>query len=228
MTGSGPSPTTRGYLAERWALWKTQVVWTGHTEWVYHPFVDANQWGYEIERPGLDRFVQDYLRSSAANDYLYGGPLYEVWVYLALTVVGAGYLFDRRPSREVLGWACLASLAYAATILVGAMGVGYRLLYPSVVVALILVVVAAADAVRLLVGAVTRLGSRADGRAGPGRRGARSDEPVAELTVEELLDPVGVSATGGEGHELPTPGGGGQGGDAEQPVERLHGQLGRA
>lgn len=136
----------RGYMAIRLELWKTQVAWTGKTEWIYHPFVDPNPWGYEVSNPSLDEPLQDYLQSTA-DQYLRGGPLYEVWVYLAFTVLGLGYLRHGDPARQVLGWCCFASLVYQATIFVGAMGVGYRLTYPSVVVVLAVAVVGLRDVV---------------------------------------------------------------------------------
>jgi hypothetical protein len=134
-----------GYLAVRWSLWEQQMAWSGKTEWVYHPYVDPNPWGYQIAHPSLDERLQAYLRL-ANDDSMRGGPVYEVWVYMLVTALGVLYLRHRSPERQLVGWLCVASLVYQVTIFAAAMGVGYRLTYPSVVLALAVILIALADA----------------------------------------------------------------------------------
>ncbi len=144
----------RGYLAIRYQLWTQQIAWRANTEWIYHPGVDPNEWGYTIANPSLDEQLQRYLRASASNPQLTGGPLYEIWIYLLVTAMGLAYLGHGRRDRQMLGWLCLASLAYQATIFLGAMGIGYRLTYPAVVLSLPIALVGALDVIRwALVGA---------------------------------------------------------------------------
>lgn len=134
-----------GYLRARMSMYLAHASLTHRTEWVYHPVVDPNPWGYEVAHPRANHALQRYLRHFALNDQLEGGVVHTVWPYLAVTIFGLGYLSARRRSRRLFGWLCAASLVYQATIFVGAMGIGYRFAYPSVVLALVVATVACRD-----------------------------------------------------------------------------------
>lgn len=125
-----------------------QLAWDGRSDWVYHPAVDANRWGYHFVNPGLQEPIDDYLRAFAANDYLQGGWVHELWAYVLVTIGGLAYFASRDRARQTLAWFCLGSLGYQATILVATMGVAYRLGLLSVILALVVASVAVADLVR--------------------------------------------------------------------------------
>ena len=134
-----------GYLAFRFEMLRTQVAWENKADWVYHPQIDANPWGYHFVNPDLQQPMDGYLRLFAANDYLQGGWIYEIWVYLLITIAGLGFFASRNPQRKLLALFCVGSLGYQATIFFATMGVGYRLTFPSVVLSLVVVAVGLGD-----------------------------------------------------------------------------------
>ena len=138
------------YLASRSKMELTQLAWDNKTAWIYHPQIDPNPWGYHFINPELQESMDEYLRASAANDYLQGGWIYEVWIYLLITLLGIGYLASGRHQHKLLGLFCFGSIAYHATIFFAIMGVEYRFAFPTVVLSLVVVAVATADLVRLV------------------------------------------------------------------------------
>ena len=83
----------------------------------------------------------------AANDALDGGVVHTVWLYLLVLVAGLAYLWSTRPLYRCLGWIVLSCLLYQASLFFGLMGAAYRLNIHCVVVALVVLAVAGADAI---------------------------------------------------------------------------------
>ncbi len=133
------------YLKVRWVLWERQIGLHTPAWWVYQPGISPNLWGYQTANPTLDAPLQHYLQAGVVDDVNGGGTLYKPWFYLLITVAGLFHLRHKRTGRQLLGWGCLASLAYQGTVFFGAMGADYRMVYPSVVLAMVLIMVAMVD-----------------------------------------------------------------------------------
>lgn len=133
------------YLKVRWVLWERQMALHTPAWWVYQPGISSNRWGYETANPTLDAPLQQFLQAGVVDDVNGGGNLYKPWFYLAVTMAGLFHLRQRETARQLLGWGCLASLAYQGTVFFGAMGADYRMVYPSVVLAVVLIVVGFVD-----------------------------------------------------------------------------------
>jgi len=128
------------YLQGRWHIWTRQIGWSGHTWWFFHPYVDPNPWGYEIEHRTADRYVQHYLRWFDSGPWLDGGDLLRPWPYLLMAALGLLFLRSSRPQRRFVGWLCVGAIGYEVTVFVGAMGVQYRYSLPVVITGLLVVV----------------------------------------------------------------------------------------
>ncbi|MFN0029648.1 MAG: hypothetical protein ACKV2O_21045 [Acidimicrobiales bacterium] len=144
------------YLQVRWALWERQLAFHSPAWWVYQPGITTNPWGYTTANPTLDEPLQRYLQAGVVDGVNGGGFLYTPWFYVLITMVGLAYLRHKHSGRALLGWACLASLVYQATVFFGAMGTDYRMVYPSVVVAVVVLVVAAVDLKAKITGRTAR------------------------------------------------------------------------
>lgn len=124
------------YLRGRWKTWTRQIGWSGHVWWIFHPYVDPNPWGYEIEHDAVNDVMQEYMTSFTSDPWLGGNDLFRIWPYL-LVCCGGLVMLRRRSDVRLVGWACAGALAHESTLFLGTMGVQYRYNYPVVLVALI-------------------------------------------------------------------------------------------
>jgi hypothetical protein len=138
------------YIDTRWDLWLAEIGWNGNVLWIQHPNVDPNPWGYRPTFPALEKRANEYVARFAASSDLSGGPLYKVWLYLLVDLVGILYLRHPDPRRHVLGALALTAVMYEVTFLFGAMGNQYRYSFPAVAVALVVGCVASRDLVARL------------------------------------------------------------------------------
>ena len=129
---------------------------------VYHPGIDPNQRGYEIEFTRANDIVTGYqeLFTDSDND---GQVFHRAWTYLLVSIFAAIVLLRRSvaPARRTVGAMALGNLTYQAGLFLGTMGTQWRFEFPVAAVT----IVAAAVAIKELVD--------------------RRREPAAEPVVEE-------------------------------------------
>jgi hypothetical protein len=132
------------YVGLRIELFLNTLGITSDPQWVQHPWVDKNPWGFHPSVPILEqRFVSFItwfadLPGTDGNPGLIGGVFYRVWLYLLVDIIAVAYLFHRDPRRVVLGALSLTVVLYQFTFLLGAMGNQYRFCVPVVAVALLM------------------------------------------------------------------------------------------
>jgi hypothetical protein len=132
------------YFREKWRIWTRQIGWSGNTIWVVHPVIDPNDMGFSTRFPTLDRWGMSYA-TLTANDRLEGGVIHRAWLYLLFHALP----FAIRPLAR-LRLAATTSVAYAATMFIGGLGVQYRWVLPHVAVGLIISAAAIVESVRWL------------------------------------------------------------------------------
>jgi hypothetical protein len=133
------------YLAERWALFLRQIGITRRANVAYHPGIDPNPFGYTIRFRDLNETAVDYLDVFTEDD-LNGGPVYTIWVYLALGLAGSLVLLlrhDSTPALRAVGAFGLTALTYQSGLFIGAPATQYRYEFPMVTVAMLVTIVAA-------------------------------------------------------------------------------------
>ena len=133
------------YLDVRWELLERNLGLTAPTQWVYHPGIDANSWGYAPTFPGLNQDAKKYVEAFAINGArLDGGILHRTWIYLLVALVGAAFLLRRRPGLALLTVAALGltALLHQAGLFFGTPQNGYRLEFNVTVTALLVLAVA--------------------------------------------------------------------------------------
>jgi len=137
----------RTYLGVRWDAWMHQLSIGAPPVFVFHPGIDSNELGYEIAIPALNEVATDYLRLFVSNEFLDGGVVFTVWVYLLLCGVAAVILLPRPGAPRIVGLLALSAWTYQAGLFFGTMATQYRFEYPVVVIGLL----STAVAVRVLV-----------------------------------------------------------------------------
>jgi hypothetical protein len=106
---------------------------TAPSIWIYHPFIDPNNFGYTTTFPGANKIATDY-ESSFANSANNGDALFRVWPYLLIAIVIAAVLLRSTDRHRVLaGVIALSVLAYQVGYLVALMNVNYRYEFPALV-----------------------------------------------------------------------------------------------
>lgn len=106
-----------GYLGERTGVFAREISLTHPSFLIYHPYIDANPFGYHDRFPALRRAADGYLRVfttvSDPRDPLpdYDGDvLFDVWAYL-LVALGISIVHLRRRdwTSRILGAVALAA-----------------------------------------------------------------------------------------------------------------------
>jgi hypothetical protein len=100
--------------------------------------------------PGAHDEVMQYVSAdtSLEGGTVLGGALYRVWAYVVLLVVADVWLIARRRPLDIAVILCgAAALFYMVVLFVAATSVGWRLMFPVVVVAVVVTVLAAVDVV---------------------------------------------------------------------------------
>jgi hypothetical protein len=117
-----------GYFEERTTLWLRQIALTRRAVFIYHPAIDANQFGFKIKFTEPNEIAKDYVEAFAVKPTLDGGPFHAVWVYLLVCLAAAIVLIRRsRPwALLVIGAAAFGAIAYQSGVFFGAMGTQYR------------------------------------------------------------------------------------------------------
>lgn len=131
------------YLGERMELWLRQIALTRTADFIYHPAIDPNRWGYEPWFDDMNDTARDYVEAFTDDPRtLKGGPLHTVWVYLAVATAGGLVLFvgRRRPAQRLVGFMGLAAVTHQAGLFFGAMGTQYRFQFPVVVIGVVVAV----------------------------------------------------------------------------------------
>jgi hypothetical protein len=133
------------YLATRVDMFLRQIGLTRRASVIYHPGIDGNTFVYSIRFSGLNGTLRDYL-DLFGDDNLEGGPVFTVWLYLLGAILAMALMFRYRRERlAVVGLGlAVVPLLYQVGLFFLAMGVGYRLEFPAVAIALIAMVYAAA------------------------------------------------------------------------------------
>jgi hypothetical protein len=126
------------YLAIRTRLFLRQIAITRSSNWVFHPQLDANTFGYRTKFPKLDKIGSDYAKAFA-HPNMDGTLMQATWIYLLLAFAGAVVLLRRRfvPTLVVIGGLALTAFTLQIGFYFGAMGTGYRFEQSAVVVGLI-------------------------------------------------------------------------------------------
>jgi ribose/xylose/arabinose/galactoside ABC-type transport system permease subunit len=115
-------------------------------DFVYHPTIDPNNWGYRIEHPALDDAVRDYLDVFVIDRHLRAGIVHRVWIYLLLAAGAAWLLLRRRtPLAVAVGLFAASAWTLQVGLFFGATTNTYRYELPAVVAGL----AAAAIAMRI-------------------------------------------------------------------------------
>jgi Predicted membrane protein (DUF2142) len=133
------------YLDTRLDMFLRQIGLTRKASVIYHPGIDGNTFVYSIRFSGLNQTLRDYL-DLFGDDDLEGGPVFRVWLYLLGAILALVLMFRYRRERLAVVGLGLAAvpLLYQVGLFFLAMGVGYRLQFPAVALALIAMVYAAA------------------------------------------------------------------------------------
>jgi hypothetical protein len=158
------------WLDIHWDSWVRQVGLTGGGVLVvYHPGIDTNRLGYEIEFDDENRVLIDYLGAFTTD-----GPsnssllIFRPFVYLLIAAVAAVWLLRRGGAAPIVGGLAVSALTYQIGYLLATVAIQYRFEYPAVVAGLLAGVVAVGLMVRELV-------ARRQGVAITGRNSARAE-----------------------------------------------------
>ena len=127
------------YLDERLDLWIRQLAITRKANFIYHPVVDPNSFGFVVRFPELNKEAKEYVESFAVVPTLDGGIVHAVWIYMLLCLAAA-VVFLRRgrsPALVCIGALGLSSLTFQVGLFLGAMGTQYRFQISVVVAGLL-------------------------------------------------------------------------------------------
>lgn len=134
------------YLDVRWDLLARNLGLSGPTQWVYHPVIDANAWGYRPSFPDADQAAKDYVEAFTINGVrLDGGIVHRIWLYLLVALLAAAALLWRgRRTIPLVAVAALGltALTHQAGLFFGTPQNGYRLELNVTVAALLAAAVA--------------------------------------------------------------------------------------
>jgi hypothetical protein len=135
------------YLAARFEIQGRQLGIGRPAAWIYHPVIDGN--AVPLRNPGANEAAKDYVEGFADKNLDGRAPFYLLWLYLLLAVAAGAWLLRRAgdsPGLLAVGALGIGALTFQFGLLFGAMGVGYRLEFPMVVVSIVCTVVAVAHA----------------------------------------------------------------------------------
>jgi hypothetical protein len=110
--------------------------------WIYHPYIDANPFGYTTTFPWADNIANHYEQAftTPANN---GGLLFTPWIFLLICCVAAAVSLRRySPRRLIVGSLAIAAVTYQVGLFFGLMGPNYRYEFPCIVIAEIVMAVA--------------------------------------------------------------------------------------
>ena len=126
------------YFDTRWDIFWRQIGLTRAPAQIYHPGIDSNAFGFVIRFPALNDAARDYVEAFA-NDAYDGDFLFRAWIYVLIgTVAAAVFLLRARTTLTLAaGLFCVTALVYQSGLMLGAMGVQYRLEFPAVVTGLL-------------------------------------------------------------------------------------------
>ena len=136
-----------GYLDWRIDAFGRQIGLDAPGVFVYHPGIDPNHFGYQIELEWANDLVKGYqeLFTDSNND---GQVFHRAWMYLLLSLLAAIVLLRAAdPARRTVGAMAVGNLTYQVGLFVGTMGTQWRFEFPVAAVT----IVATAVAVRELV-----------------------------------------------------------------------------
>lgn len=129
------------YLEWRWDAFMKQVGITGPGVWIYHPFVDPNEFGYSIAFPALNDIATGY-QENFGNAALEGHTWQLAWVYLLFSLAAAIVLFVAGGAALIVGALALSTWTYQVGLFFGTMGTQWRFEFPVALISLICVAVA--------------------------------------------------------------------------------------
>ena len=154
---------------------------------VYHPGIDPNHFGYEVEVGWANDAVKGYqeLFTDSNND---GQVFHRAWMYLLLSVFATIVLLRAsEPARRTVGVMALGNLTYQAGLFLGTMGTQWRFEFPVAAVT----IVATAVAVRELLDRRRLRATAADRAARVDPAPAPASEAPAGAGVATLAPPSG-------------------------------------
>ena len=131
----------RNYLDLRIDAFGHQLALDGPPVFVFHPGIDANARGYEIEFNRANDVATDYL-GLFADENLNGGLIERPWIYLVLAIAAGILLLRSAMPLPLVGALGLTALTYQSLLFIGTMATQYRFEYPVVVVGMLVTVVA--------------------------------------------------------------------------------------
>ena len=114
---------------------------------VYHPGIDPNHFGYEVEVGWANDAVKGYqqLFTDSDND---GQVFHRAWMYLLLSLFALIVLLRSSvPARTTVGAMALGNLTYQAGLFFGTMGTQWRFEFPVAAVTIIATAVAVKELV---------------------------------------------------------------------------------
>jgi hypothetical protein len=123
------------WLDVRWDLMMRNLAVTEPANWIYHPQIDPNHWGYKPTFAGANEAAKDYVEAfSTEGPALKGGIVHRVWIYLLVALAAALVLFRVGRSSLPLG---LTALTYQVGLFLGTPQNAFRLEFPVVLVGLL-------------------------------------------------------------------------------------------
>ena len=129
------------YLEWRWDAFMKQIGVTGPGVWIYHPYVDPNEFGYEIAFPALNDLATGY-QENFGNAALEGHTWQLAWVYLLFSLCAAIVLFVAGGAALIVGALAISTWTYQVGLFFGTMGTQWRFEFPVALISLLCVAVA--------------------------------------------------------------------------------------
>jgi hypothetical protein len=110
--------------------------------WIYHPYVQANPYGYTGAFQWADNIANDWMQlfTNSANN---GGILFEPWIFLLICCVAIGFELRRHSTlRLILAGIGVAALTYQIGLFLAQIGPNYRYQFPFIAMTEIIIAVA--------------------------------------------------------------------------------------
>ncbi len=125
-----------GYLDHRTDVWLRQIAVTRSPHQIYHPGIDGNPFGYQIEFTRANDAVTGY-QELFSDELVDGGLLHRTWIYLLAAAVTAVVMLRRGGVAALFGAIAVAAWTYQVGLFFGAAAVQYRYEFPAVTLAII-------------------------------------------------------------------------------------------
>jgi hypothetical protein len=110
--------------------------------WIYHPYVQANPFGYTSTFQWADNLANDWMQLFT-NSLNNGGIIFEPWIFLSICCIPIGLELRRHSTqRLILAGIGLSALTYQIGLFLAQLGPNYRYEFPCVAMTEIIIAVA--------------------------------------------------------------------------------------